>query len=105
MKAQTHIPSPHNTRNVDANGNRIAGGGKWNPLYFTKRYDGLDPSKGGYPTDIDVRYAFFSGAAFRGQPGGGSPHHCAIDAPIDIKIQTCPKIVTKSDDHPLYGPG
>ena len=32
-------------------------------------------------------------------------HHCAIDAPIDTKIQTCPEIVTKSDDHPLYGPG
>lgn len=100
-----HVAPASTTRHVDASGKRITGGGKWNPLYFTKRYDGLEPSQGGYPSDRDVRYPFDFAAAFRGQPGAGSPHHCAIDAPIDTKIQTCPKIVTKSDDHPLFGPG
>jgi hypothetical protein len=42
-------------------GERVAGGGKWNPLYYTKRYDGLDPALGGYPTDIDVGCKFYCG--------------------------------------------
>jgi hypothetical protein len=55
--------------NIDANEKRISGGGKWNPLYLTKRWNGLDPAKGGYPTDTDTRYPFYFAAQFFGQPG------------------------------------
>lgn len=90
--------------NIDENGTRIEGGGQWNPLYYTKKYDGLDPKFGGYPTDFDVGYPFYYPAPFFGQPGAGTPHHCLIDAPYDIKIQTCPQVVTSSDNGP-NGPG
>ena len=90
--------------NVNDAGERIEGGGKWNPLYYTKKYDGLDPSLGGYPTDIDVGYPFYYAAPFLGQPGAGTPHHCPENAPADIKIQTCPKMETDSDNGP-NGPG
>ena len=59
--------------NVNDAGERIDGGGKWNPLYYTKKYDGQDPSLGGYPTDIDVGYPFYYAAPFFGQPGAGTP--------------------------------
>lgn len=90
--------------NVDDAGQRIEGGGDWNPLYYTKKHDGLDPSLGGYPTDIDVGYPFYYPAPFFGQPGAGTPHHCPENAPVDIKIQTCPKVETDSDHGP-NGPG
>jgi len=55
------------TWNVDENNNRIEGGGKWNPYYLTKRWNGLDPALGGYPTPIDTRYPFEFAAAFKGK--------------------------------------
>jgi len=55
------------TWNVDKKNNRIEGGGKWNPHYLTKRWNGLDPTLGGYPTPIDTRYPFEFAAAFKGK--------------------------------------
>ena len=77
---------------------------EWNPFYVTKRYDGLHPDFGGHPTDNDVRYAFFASSPFDGQPYPGTPHHCPLDAPDDIKAKDCPKIETLSDTDP-QGPG
>jgi hypothetical protein len=57
----------------------VGGGGKWNPCYYTKRFDGLDPVYGGYPTPIDTRYPYAFAAPFYGQPGDGSAHHCNMD--------------------------
>jgi len=86
------------TWNVDKKNNRIEGGGKWNPYYLTKRWNGLDPTLGGYPTPIDTRYPFEFAAAFKGQPGGGSPHHCPEDYDPNSPIQACPKLITDNDD-------
>ena len=55
------------TWNVDKKGKRVEGGGKWNPNYLTKRWNGLDPALGGYPTPIDTRYPFEFAAAFKGE--------------------------------------
>lgn len=101
---RTLLETAFPTWNVDENGERTEGGGKWAPSYYTKKYDGMDPALGGYPTDIDVGYPFYYPAPFLGQPGAGTPHHCPEDAPVDIKIQTCPKVETDSDSGPL-GPG
>jgi len=90
--------------NVNEAGERVEGGGPWNPLYYTKKYDGLDPQLGGYPTDIDVGYPFYYPAPFLGQPGAGTPHHCPENSPNDIRIQSCPKVETTSDHGP-NGPG
>uniref|UniRef100_A0A7S4EMS4 Uncharacterized protein n=1 Tax=Pseudo-nitzschia australis TaxID=44445 RepID=A0A7S4EMS4_9STRA len=86
------------TWNVDANNNRIEGGGKWNPYYLTKRWNGLDPKLGGYPTPIDTRYPFEFAAPFNGQPGAGSPHHCPKGTTNDTPVQSCPKLITDNDD-------
>ena len=71
--------------------------GKFNPCYYTKAFAGLDPMKGGYPTPIDTQYPYEFAAPFFMQPGDGSTHHCPIDSPADIKIQTCPKVAPKCD--------
>jgi len=95
---------------VDANGNRIetkdcsVDSCEWNPYYITKRYDGLHPDFGGHPTDLDVKYAFFGGSPFLGQPYSGTPHHCSLSSPNDIKAGECPKIKTLTDSGP-NGPG
>jgi hypothetical protein len=67
-------------------------GGKWNPCYYTKRFAGLDPSYGGYPTPIDTRYPYEFAAPFFGQPGDGSTHHCPRDSAPTIDIGSCPKV-------------
>lgn len=90
--------------NVDENGARIEGGGKWTPIYLTKRWDGLDPSMGGHPTDTDTRYPFYYASPFLGQPGGGGNRHCPEDYPVDAPIQSCSKVITDSDDGE-WGPG
>jgi hypothetical protein len=71
---------------------KLAGGGKWNPCYYTKRFAGLDPVHGGYPTPIDTRYPYEFAAPFFAQPGDGSTHHCPIDSPLDTPIGACPKV-------------
>jgi hypothetical protein len=63
--------------------------GKFNPCYYTKAFAGLDPSKGGYPTNIDTHYPYEFAAPFLMQPGDGSVHHCAHDAE---NIGACPKL-------------
>jgi len=92
------------TWKVNKNNKRVAGGGKWNPYYLTKRWNGLDPDLGGYPTPLDTRYPFEFAAAFKGQPGAGSPHHCPEDADPNTPVQSCPKLITDNDDGP-YGIG
>jgi len=79
-------------------------GGKWASHYVTKEFDGLDPSLGGYPTPLDVGYPFEYPAPFLGQPGGGTPFHCPLDAPATIDIGSCPRVTTRADDD-LEGPG
>lgn len=76
----------------------------WNPYYLTKRYDGMEMKYGGHPTDIDVKYPFYFGSPFLGQPGAGSPHHCPEDSATDIAVQTCPKVESMNDNG-AYGPG
>jgi hypothetical protein len=71
--------------------------GKFNPCYYTKAFAGLDPMNGGYPTPIDTQYPYEFAAPFFKQPGDGSTHHCPIDSPADIKIQTCPKAAPKCE--------
>jgi hypothetical protein len=71
---------------------RTEGGGKWNPCYYTKRFAGLEPSYGGYPTPVDTRYPYEFAAPFFGQPGDGSTHHCPRDSKADIDIGSCPKV-------------
>jgi len=73
--------------------------GKFNPCYFTKAFDGLDPALGGHPTAIDTKYPYEFAAPFFKQPGDGSPHHCPMNAAADTKIQTCHRIT------PPCGPG
>jgi len=82
----------------------VTHGGRWSVLYHSKQFDGMDPSLGGYPTPLDVGYPFEYPAPFLGQPGGGSPFHCPLDAPRDINIDECPRVVTSGDDDP-EGPG
>jgi hypothetical protein len=95
---------------VDAEGRRVETKNcsvddcEWNPFYVTKRYDGLHPDLGGHPTDNDVKYAFFGSSPYAGQPYSGTPHHCNINDPDDVKTKDCPKIKTTSDNGP-DGPG
>ena len=95
---------------VDDAGNRVekkpctVNSCEWNPFYITKRYDGLHPDLGGHPSDLDVQYAFFGGSPFNGQPYPGTPHHCPLDAPDDIKAGDCPKLAPLTDNGP-DGPG
>jgi hypothetical protein len=72
--------------------------GKFNPCYYTKAFAGLDPMLGGYPTPIDTKYFYEFAAPFFKQPGDGSTHHCAMNAPPNTKIQSCPKVAPKCDD-------
>lgn len=99
---------------IDANENRLydvdrcADGsvnGKWNPIYLTKQYSGADPSLGGYPTPLDINYAFEYASPYLGQPCAGSPHHCPEDFDGSTKnCKQCPKVETRVDNGP-YGPG
>lgn len=79
--------------------------GKWSPLYFTKEHSGGDPALGGYPTNIDIQYAFEFAAPFFGQACAGSPHHCSetFDG-SSINCKKCPKVKSDKDTDP-YGPG
>jgi hypothetical protein len=81
---EVHAEYPMAARVNDDSG---GGGGKWNPCYYTKRFDGLDPKYGGYPTPIDTRYPYAFAAPFYGQPGDGSEHHCNID--VSPGTKTC----------------
>ena len=67
---------------------------KFNPCYYTKAFAGLDPMKGGYPTPIDTKYPYEFAAPFFKQPGDGSTHHCALNAPPSTPVQSCPKVGT-----------
>lgn len=93
------------TYEVDENGTKVEGSdGRWNPLYYTKRWNGLDHPLA-YPSPIDTHYVFEKAAPFLGQPGAGSPHHCPEDSPADQKVQECPKVTTTSDDDGIFGAG
>jgi hypothetical protein len=65
--------------------------GKFTPCYYTKRFAGLDPILGGYPTPIDTQYPYEFAAPFLKQPGDGSVHHCA-KGNNDVNIGSCPKL-------------
>lgn len=79
--------------------------GKFTPLYFTKQHSGGDPKLGGYPTNIDIQYAFEYAAPYFGQACAGSPHHCSesFDGST-TNCKKCPKISSDKDSGP-YGPG
>jgi hypothetical protein len=79
--------------------------GRFSPLYFTKQHSGGDPALGGYPTNIDIHYAFEFAAPYMGQACAGSPHMCdeAFDG-TSINCKKCPKLHTADDNGP-YGPG
>jgi len=95
---------------IDEDENRVDcsdGGrnGRFSPLYFTKRYSGADPVKGGYPTNIDIQYAFEFAAPYFGQACAGSPHICREDFDgTKENCKKCPKVKTDTDNGP-YGPG
>jgi len=79
--------------------------GVFSPRYFSKEFSGADPALGGYPTNIDIQYAFEFAAPYLGQACAGSPHHCAED--FDGTTQNCkkcPKVKTDNDSGP-NGPG
>ena len=80
--------------------------GKWSPLYFTKKYSGADPKYGGYPSNIDINYAFEFAAPYYGQACAGSPHHCSEDFDgSTTSCKACLKLTTGTDDRGPYGPG
>jgi hypothetical protein len=80
--------------------------GKFTPLYFTKQFSGMDPALGGYPTDIDIQYAFYYAAPFLGQACAGTPHHCTEDFDGTTEnCGSCPKVKTDDDDSGPNGPG
>mmetsp|Transcript_24372 Transcript_24372/g.30642 ORF Transcript_24372/g.30642 Transcript_24372/m.30642 type:complete len:402 (+) Transcript_24372:64-1269(+) len=69
--------------------------GKFNPCYYTKRFAGLDPTLGGYPTPIDTKYPYEFASGFFGQPGDGSVHHCPLTDSVDpntYDVGSCPKL-------------
>lgn len=79
--------------------------GRWSPLYFTKEFSGADPALGGYPSDIDIQYAFYFGSPFLGQACAGGPHHCSEDFDgVNSNCAACPKVKTEEDNGP-NGPG
>jgi hypothetical protein len=99
---------------VDASENRVADvdtcedgspNGRFSPLYLTAQYSGGDPALGGYPTNIDIHYAFEFAAPYLGQPCAGGSHHCSetFDG-TTLDCSTCPKVTTFSDNE-MYGPG
>lgn len=77
---------------------------KWQCNYLSKRYNGMDPALGGYPSPLDTRYPFEGVAPWMGQPGAGMPHHCPEDSDPLLNAKTCPKLVTDSDNG-IYGAG
>ena len=99
---------------IDADENRITDvatcvdgttNGNWSPLYFTKQHSGADPALGGYPSNIDINYAYEFAAPYYGQACAGSPHHCSEDFDGSAEsCKICPKLTT-TDDHGPYGPG
>lgn len=91
--------------NVDTCAADSSPNGKWSPLYLTKQFSGADPSLGGYPTPLDIQYAFEYASPYLGQPCAGSPHHCPEDFDGSSKnCKECPTLTT-SDDNGPYGPG
>jgi len=60
----------------------------------------INPNPNPNPDPTLTRYP----APFFGQPGAGTPYHCPIDAPSDVNITACPRVVTSSDDD-REGPG
>jgi hypothetical protein len=79
--------------------------GRFSPLYFTKQHSGADPELGGYPTNIDINYAFEFAAPYMGQACAGSPHMCSdVFDGSSINCKKCPKLNTMDDNGP-YGPG
>ena len=65
----------------------------------------MDPALGGYPTDIDIQYAFYYAAPFLGQACAGTPHHCTEDFDGgEENCGSCPKVKTDDDSGP-NGPG
>jgi len=79
--------------------------GLFSPLYFTKQYSGADPALGGYPTNIDIHYAFEFAAPYFGQACAGSPHMCPENFDGSAtNCKQCPKLKTEDDNGP-YGPG
>jgi hypothetical protein len=78
-------------------------GGVWNPVYYTKKYNGMDPALGGYPTPIDTRYPFEYNAPWLGQPGAGCPHLCRANADPLTPVQSCPKLHLNEDYSWEYG--
>jgi hypothetical protein len=79
--------------------------GRFSPLYFTKQHSGADPALGGYPTNIDIHYAFEFAAPYLGQACAGSPHMCdEIFDGTSTNCKKCPKLNTNEDNGP-YGPG
>jgi len=79
--------------------------GRFTPLYFTKEHSGGDPALGGYPTNIDIHYAFEYAAPYLGQACAGSPHMCDEDFDgSKTNCKKCPKLNTQIDNGP-YGPG
>jgi len=79
--------------------------GRFSPLYFTKQHSGGDPALGGYPTNIDINYAFEFAAPYLGQACAGSPHMCPEDFDgSTTNCKKCPKLKTENDNGP-YGPG
>jgi len=99
---------------IDENENRLTDvdtcedgspNGRFSPLYFTKQYSGADPKLGGYPTNIDINYAFEFAAPYLGQACAGSPHMCSdVFDGSSINCKKCPKLNTMDDNGP-YGPG
>lgn len=89
----------------DEDGTGSSINGRFTPLYFTKQFSGMDPDLGGYPTDIDIQYAFYYGAPFLGQACAGTPHHCTEDFDGgEVNCGSCPKVKTEDDSGP-NGPG
>jgi len=79
--------------------------GRFTPLYCSKQFSGGDPALGGYPTNIDINYAFEYAAPYLGQACAGSPHMCDEDFDgSSINCKQCPKLKT-SNDSGMYGPG
>jgi hypothetical protein len=86
-------------------GTRSSINGRFTPLYFSKQFSGMDPALGGYPTDIDIQYAFYYAAPFLGQACAGTPHHCTEDFDGgEENCGSCPKVKTDDDSGP-NGPG
>jgi len=97
---ETRIPASTSPTCTDGTTN-----GKFSPLYFTKQHSGGHPDLGGYPTNIDINYAFEYAAPYLGQACAGSPHMCSdVFDGTKESCKACPKLNTLDDNGP-YGPG